>query len=209
MSSSPGLLFVFACALPTAAKSVIGPGALLRPVLRAGFPYGRQRDLLGFLVPHPAPLPCSETPAEPVSLIIAAFPVLPPHPTRRRLQHDHDFEAGHRASVPAVYASRVTLPPPMQDSLPAGGLRLCREGVESQECAVCRGRRWRRTLGYHRVLNRDLQDQRRRSSRLSHRRPDEDRQRTSKSRERPATALGLPHSSPRGRGLRTTLTPIR
>ena len=30
----------------------------------------------------------------------------------------------------AVYASRATSPPPMQDSLPAGGLRLYREGVE-------------------------------------------------------------------------------
>lgn len=62
-------------------------------MLRAGFPYGHKRDLSGFLVTHPVPLPCSETPAEPVSLTIAAFPVLPPHPTRRRLQHDHDFEA--------------------------------------------------------------------------------------------------------------------
>lgn len=34
------------------------------------------------------------------------------------------------ASASAVYASRATLPSPMQDSLPAGGLRLCREGVE-------------------------------------------------------------------------------
>ena len=122
--------FVFACALPMLAKSVIGPGALFRPVLRAGFPCGHERDLSGFLVTHPVPLPCSETPAEPVSLTIAAFPVLPPDPTRRRLQHDHDFEACHRASVPAVYASRAMLPSPMQDSLPAGGLRLCREGVE-------------------------------------------------------------------------------
>src|SRR2546427_9761432 len=32
--------------------------------------------------------------------------------------------------MPAAYASRAALPPPMQGSLPAGGLRLCREGVE-------------------------------------------------------------------------------
>ncbi len=44
-------------------------------------------------VAHPVPLPCSETSAEPVSLAIAAFPVLAPDPTRRRLQHDDDFEA--------------------------------------------------------------------------------------------------------------------
>ena len=34
------------------------------------------------------------------------------------------------ASSPAVYASRRTLPFAMQDSFPAGGLRLCRAGVE-------------------------------------------------------------------------------
>src|SRR5690242_13662883 len=38
-------------------------------------------------------MPCSKTPAEPVSLAIAAFPVLPPVPTRRGLQRLHDFEA--------------------------------------------------------------------------------------------------------------------
>jgi hypothetical protein len=27
---------------------------------------------------HPVPLPCSETPAEPVGLAITAFPMLPP-----------------------------------------------------------------------------------------------------------------------------------
>ncbi len=36
----------------------------------------------------------------------------------------------HAASSPAVYASRRALPHAMQDSLPAGGLRLCRAGVE-------------------------------------------------------------------------------
>jgi hypothetical protein len=56
--------FVFACALPTAAKSVIGPGTLLRPVLRAGFPCGRQRDLSGSQAAPTSPPPtlnwCSE-----------------------------------------------------------------------------------------------------------------------------------------------------
>jgi hypothetical protein len=36
----------------------------------------------------------------------------------------------HTASAPAVYASRAPSPTPMQDSLPAGGLRLYRRGVE-------------------------------------------------------------------------------
>ena len=121
--------FVFAYALPMLAKSVIGPGALLRPVLRAGFPCGHERDLSGFLATHSVPLPCSETPAEPVNLTIAAFPVLPPHPTRRRLQHDHDFEAATGLKY-LLSTLHETLPSPMQDSLPAGGLRLCRQGVE-------------------------------------------------------------------------------
>ena len=42
----------------------------------------------------------------------------------------HDFEAYRAASPHAVYASRRALPHAMQDSLPAGGLRLCRAGVE-------------------------------------------------------------------------------
>ena len=42
----------------------------------------------------------------------------------------HDFEAYRAASPPAVYASRQPLPAAVQDSLPAGGLRLCRAGVE-------------------------------------------------------------------------------
>ena len=40
------------------------------------------------------------------------------------------IEAQSDASSPAVYASRRALPLAMQDSLPAGGLRLCRAGVE-------------------------------------------------------------------------------
>ena len=42
----------------------------------------------------------------------------------------YDFEAYRGASSPAVYASRRALPHAMQDALPAGGLRLCRAGVE-------------------------------------------------------------------------------
>ena len=40
------------------------------------------------------------------------------------------LEAHCDASSPAVYASRRASPHAMQDSLPAGGLRLCRAGVE-------------------------------------------------------------------------------
>ena len=40
------------------------------------------------------------------------------------------FRGYRDASSPAVYASRRASPHAMQDSLPAGGLRLCRAGVE-------------------------------------------------------------------------------
>ncbi len=49
---------------------------------------------------HPVPLPCSKTPAEPVILAIAAFPMLPPDPTRRGLQRLHDFEAATGLQYP-------------------------------------------------------------------------------------------------------------
>jgi hypothetical protein len=51
-------------------------------------------------VTRPVPLPCSKTPAEPVILAIAAFPMLPPHPTQRRLQRLHDFEAATGLQYP-------------------------------------------------------------------------------------------------------------
>lgn len=48
--------------------------------------------------------------------------MLPPHPTKRRLQRAHDIETNFTASASAVYASRTASPLPMQDSLPAGWL---------------------------------------------------------------------------------------
>ena len=57
-----------------------------------------------------------------------------------------------------------------------------------------------------RVPDRELQDQRRRSPRLSHGRPEEDRQPASETPNRSTSSLGLPHSSPQGSGLGTTLT---
>lgn len=56
--------------------------------------------------------------------------MLPPDPTRRRHRQLHDIEASPVASSPAVYASPQPLPTAMKDSLPAGGLRLYRVGVE-------------------------------------------------------------------------------
>ena len=86
-------LFVLAFALPMPPSRSSG---LERCSTGAPCPVvscGQKQDLSGFLVTPPIPLPCSKTPAEPVFLAIADFPMLPPDPTRRRLQHLHDFEA--------------------------------------------------------------------------------------------------------------------
>src|SRR6516162_9194617 len=61
---------------------------------------------------------------------VAVLPVLPSGPVDRRPQRVLNLEAFHTALASAAYASRAALPPPMQGSLPAGGLRLYREGVE-------------------------------------------------------------------------------
>lgn len=79
---------------PDVVRPIVGPGALVsRRSSCRRYPHGHKRDLSGSLATHPTPLPCSKTPAEPVSLAIAAFPVLPPRPTKRRLPLSHDFEA--------------------------------------------------------------------------------------------------------------------
>jgi hypothetical protein len=84
--------------------------------------HGRERDLSGSQAIHPVPLLRSTTPAE---------PMFPRHGRSHRCcpcQHEGkgfsvtSISGLPRASAPAVYASRVVLPPPMQDSLPAGWL---------------------------------------------------------------------------------------
>jgi transposase len=93
--------FVFALALPAISKATVGPGALFNrcSVIRV-LSRGYKRDLSGSQATHPAPLPCSETPAESVILALPDFPMLPPVPTRRRLQRAHDFEANTRLRYP-------------------------------------------------------------------------------------------------------------
>ena len=136
MVSVPGStcssIFVFAKALPERRRAASGPGVLGQPVCpgpaictwaRAGhlrFPGAPSHTFARFSDPGRTGR------TSPLSVLS----MLPPDPTRRRLPREHDFEAQFRASVSAAYASRVTSPPPMQGSLPAGGLRLCREGVE-------------------------------------------------------------------------------
>jgi hypothetical protein len=56
------------------------PAITIVAFITGRFPRGHKRDLSGFLVTHPVPLPCSKTPAESVVLAIADFPMLPPVP---------------------------------------------------------------------------------------------------------------------------------
>ena len=60
---------------------------------------------------------------------LTASSILPPGTEHRRPQRIIISRLTQGFSS-AVYASRAASPPPLQDSLPAGGLRLCREGVE-------------------------------------------------------------------------------
>ena len=79
---------------PGVVRPITGPGAFGPPALLPGCsPHGREWDLTGFLVTRPAPLPCSQTPAESVVLAMADFPMLPPLMQKRRLQRLSHFEA--------------------------------------------------------------------------------------------------------------------
>ena len=68
---------------------------------------------------HPSPASCPRARAGP--------PRFPGDPSRDSAPVHEAYSA---ASSPDVYASRRALPHAVQDSLPAGGLRLCRAGVE-------------------------------------------------------------------------------
>jgi len=75
--------------------------SIVPPALRIRLhSHGHKRDLSGSLVTPPVPLPCSQIPAEPVILAMAAFPMLPPRPTRRRLRRFHDFAAATGLQYP-------------------------------------------------------------------------------------------------------------
>lgn len=86
-------VFVFAYALPTPPSRTSGLEHCSTGAPEPAVSYGHKRELSGSLVTRLVLMPCSQTPAEPVNLAIAAFPMLPPDPTDRRLQRFHDFEA--------------------------------------------------------------------------------------------------------------------
>ncbi|MEM1151627.1 MAG: transposase, partial [Pseudomonadota bacterium] len=125
-------IFVFAMALPMIGRAIIRPGvfgsagAPISGVLRMGASGISQVPRRSILRLCGGPRPRTTPPASPVT----AGRVLPPDHTHRRRHHEHDIGASPAALSPAVYASRPPLPTAMQDSLPAGGLRLCRAGIE-------------------------------------------------------------------------------
>ena len=94
--------------------------------------YGQEQDLPGSLAIHPVTLRRSTTPDDPLRLANSgASGTAHTHLTMKA--SSFVISRLRDASSPAVYASRRPLPHAMQDSLPAGGLRLCRAGVEPAE----------------------------------------------------------------------------
>ena len=136
MDSVPGStcspVFVFAEALPARQGAASGPGLFGQPVCPspAVCTWARTGSLRFPGVPSRTSARLSDPGRIGRTSPFAVLSMLPPDPTRRRLQHEHDVGAQPRASVPAAYASRAASPSPVQGSLPAGGLRLYREGVE-------------------------------------------------------------------------------
>ena len=110
---------------PGRSESLSRPGSIVQPATRSAglLARGRERDLPGSQVIHPAPLPRSRTPAEStiprlfVGLVDAA-----PASRTAKASACQLFRGYRAASAPASYASRMMLPPPLQSSLPAGWL---------------------------------------------------------------------------------------
>jgi hypothetical protein len=84
---------------------------------------GREWAISGFQAIRPVPLPRSKIPAEPATPHHLTGAVgAAPASSAAKASAWQPYRDHPAASAPAVYASRVVLPPPMQDSLPAGWL---------------------------------------------------------------------------------------
>ena len=59
---------------------------------------------------------------------------MPPLPFRQQRLQRLSYRGYRGASAPAVYASRMMLPPPMQDSLPAGWLAFAGRELNPLDC---------------------------------------------------------------------------
>ena len=105
-------------------------------IVHAGRPFssvlahGQGQDLPGSLAIHPVTLRRSTTPDDPSRLAVSGASGAAPGRLTPKASSFRPISRLRDASSPAVYASRRALPHAMQDSLPAGGLRLCRAGVE-------------------------------------------------------------------------------
>lgn len=73
---------------------------------------GRGRDLSGFLAAHPAPLPCSKTPAEPTYPDHNGFVDAAPGPNKAKASAVHDFEAaaGLQRALSTLHERRCRRP---------------------------------------------------------------------------------------------------
>ena len=101
------------------------------PSPSSGFPHEQEQDLTGSLATLPVALRLSKTPDDPLHLACRGASGAAPRPnTPRASSVSMISRLTEPLSPHAVYASRRALPHAMQDSLPAGGLRLCRAGVE-------------------------------------------------------------------------------
>ena len=122
--------FVFANALPAAAMPTAGPGVFSSPTPPNPVAVPRpQRDLTGSLVTLPAPMPCSETPVESRCPGRSGHPDAVPTPNTMKTSAIMISRLPHGVSARCLRFKR-SVTGPRQDSLPADGLRLCREGVE-------------------------------------------------------------------------------
>ena len=123
----PRLACLFA---PDPPQAGAGPDPLFRPVVHPAISRGQCR---ASQVPWRAiPWLCgrSQTPADPLRLAYGGASGAAPAIIRTKASTLRISRLNSVASPPAVYASRRALPHAMQHSLPAGGLRPCRAGVE-------------------------------------------------------------------------------
>ena len=146
----PRLACLFAPGPPQAGA---GPDPLFRPVVRV--PAIMRGQCGASQVPRRAiPWLCgrSLTPDDPLRLANRGASGAAPAIIRTKASTLRISRLNSVASPPAVYASRHLLPDAMPHSLPAGGLRLCRAGVEpaGSRCKVsahshppCQGFPWR------------------------------------------------------------------
>jgi len=123
--------FVSAAALPQARRRSCRPGPWCRlPVVPVPLTWTRMGPLRSSGDPSRAFAPFQDPGRANVSSPVPDTLMLPPLPIQRRPRRYLISGLTCSFSTRSPYASGVALPPHPQGSLPAGGLRLCREGFE-------------------------------------------------------------------------------